>query len=73
MPRTHGTACRLPTQVAGSRGRFSGPLVTDTAAELQALKTDPTMRRHFEELDEHGYTIPAPCASTPVWRPPVTC
>lgn len=32
-------------------------MATDTAAGLQALKTDPAMRKHFEALDEHGYTI----------------
>ena len=32
-------------------------MATDITTELQDLKTDPAMQKHFEELDEHGYTI----------------
>ncbi len=32
-------------------------MATDIETELQELKTDPAMLRHFEDLDEHGYTI----------------
>ena len=34
-----------------------GAMATDITTELQDLKTDPAMQKHFEELDEYGYTI----------------